>query len=199
MPSGKQTYLTKVDEVEFSQLLRVKYPDICFFEDAGFPEPELTFIPSIDVATDVRVYFFIPEPGWQPEFKFSTRDNGYHVTNLPDLCGSIYRSSGGWEPNAFDSNNEPRWITEGAIDIYYSAPPTKAQRSFRDAVWRMLAKIATWRLKPYRIRPRMALHWEKTDKIFWAGNDAVRWARANKLRMLRGSNVYYRPFDEEET
>lgn len=199
MPSARYVYFTKVDEAALSQELAAKYPNVHFLEDRDWPTADVEYLPNIDAAKTWAVYMFVPDDGWAAETGLSRTKSGYRIKNLPEKFGLLMRSSNGWGPKELTSDDEPRWITQGALHIPYTPPCPKGQAEFRRVLWRIFDRIATWRLKPYNPQPRVALDWKKTDKMVWAGNDAVRWANAHPLRMFTGgSGPYYRPLENND-
>lgn len=200
MPSARYVYFTKADEAALSRELAAKYPNVRFLEDKDWPTADVEFLPSVDAAKAWTVYLFAPEAGWEPEIGPSRNKSGYRVQNLPEKIGILMRSSNGWGEKECTPDGEPRWIEQGTLHIPYTPPCPKGQAEYMRVLWRIFDRIATWRLKPYKRQPRVALNWEKTDKRVWAGHDAVRWAREHPLRMFTGGNgPFYRPLETDET
>lgn len=193
MSSGRDVYFILADEAAFSDLLLEKYPDAIFAADEHSSETNFRTFPSIDEADCSMVWVFVPTSRWQPKLKRGGIHGMYVVANQPDMTIHFHRSSNGWKSNDLTPDGEPRWITDGGCGIIYYPRPNKAQRSFRDRVWRIFPKIATWELEAYVRETRRRTAWEKTDKIVWAGNDAIRWARENPLRRFTGTNIMYGP------
>lgn len=196
MPSARYVYFTKVDEAALSRELATNYPNVRFLEDRDWPNADVAFLPSIDVATSRSVYLFVPDDGWKPKIGLSRTKTGHRIQNLPERMAILMRSSNGWSEKEFTPDGEPRWIEEGVLHIPFNPPCPKGQAEFRRTLWRIFERIGTWRLKPYYHQPRQAADWEKTDKMIWAGNDAVRWAKENPFRMFSGGQFLYRPLED---
>lgn len=170
MSATRYVFFTRADEAAFCRELKAKYPEVLFMNYHGFKEAKVELLLSIDASLEDWVYFFIPAPGWQPELSIWPRSNKYLVSNLPGLCGSLRRSGGVWNPDNLRQCYEPRAVGQGDLHIHYDNSPSKEVVRFRNAVWRILPKIATWRMKLYNINPRIDLHTETDDKMYWAGS-----------------------------
>ncbi|MBT4701119.1 MAG: hypothetical protein HOB79_08570 [Rhodospirillaceae bacterium] len=193
----RDIFFTKADEAELSAVIRDKYPTVQFIEDRFWPTcdsiPES--LNSIDQAKTEEVNIVVPGENWRPKLEyrdFGNWEEGYRITNFPQLHGFIRRSSGGWGPNALTEDGEPRNILSGQMYFLYEPPATKEQKSFYQAIWRRFDKVATCDIQPleYQTRRRLPPH---RDKMLWAGHDAIRWANENKLRVLVEGSTLYKP------
>jgi hypothetical protein len=193
MSSGRDFYFTLADEAAFSELLLKKYPSAVFAANEHPSETDFRVFPSIESADCWLLRVFVPPPKWRPILKPGGIHGLFKIANPPELELHLIRSSHGWTQDNLTAEGGPRWITDGGCGVIYYPSPNRAQRSFRDRVWRIFPKIATWELEAYDSQTRRKVAWEKTDKIVWAGNDAIRWARENPLRRFTGKGVIYGP------
>jgi hypothetical protein len=193
MSSGRDIFFTLADEAAFSELLVEKYLNAVFAADEHPSRANFRTFPSIDRADCSMLWIFVPNQNWQPTLEPGGFHGMYKVVNQPELTMHFIRSSNGWASADLMPDGEPRWVTGGGCGVIYHPRPSKIQKAFRDRVWRIFPKIATWKLFAYNSKTRRRVSWEKTDKIVWAGNDAMRWARENRLRRFTGKNVIYGP------
>lgn len=176
MPAAKYTFLTRVDELALSEALRAKFPQIRFYSTEEV-NPGRHYRYFDDIATaNAKVVTMCVGPRLIVPAKVRT-GRGIETIDVSDEVMFLRRSS-----DVFYKWQRPT-IGNGIFQIGITSAMTKPQIRLMNQVWRILAKIGTYRLMTLDDNYSWRAH---IDKHWFAGNDAVRWALEHKERRLGG-------------
>jgi hypothetical protein len=176
MPAAKYTFLTRVDELALSEALHAKFPEIRFYStEPKNPGRHYRYFDDI-ASADVREVHMCVGPHMVVPAKFGGVW-GNRIFNVSDEVMVLTRS-----PGVLYKYQRPD-MDHGTFQIGITSVMTKPQTQLMNQVWRILAKIGTYR---WMRRNEDGSLGEYIDKRWFAGNDAVRWALECKERRLCG-------------